>query len=159
MADKKPIQTLCSEHVFSYYVILKCSTILKRSSSILKILKSTIILLDNWPTRNSSLFKFQQIVKSLWSNSQDLQIPCFFLQTGIEKLTNLKVLFASNNKIKEWAEVERLKCLPALENLLLAGNPLHQEYKEKNAVNEYRIEVSFCIEVSLDKHSLKSLIV
>lgn len=64
------------------------------------------------------------------------------LQTGIEKLTNLKVLFASNNKIKEWVEVDRLKCLPALEHVLLAGNPLHQDYKERNAASEYRLEVN-----------------
>ena len=53
----------------------------------------------------------------------------------------MRVLYCSNNKLREWPEVERLKALPALEELLLAGNPLHVEYKERGAVAEYRVEV------------------
>lgn len=34
---------------------------------------------------------------------------------GIEKCAKLRVLFASNNKIKDWAEVDRLTGLPELE--------------------------------------------
>ena len=34
------------------------------------------------------------------------------LQTGLEKLVNLRVLYASNNKLKDWPEVERLSTLP-----------------------------------------------
>ena len=63
------------------------------------------------------------------------------MQTGLEKLLGLRVLYCSNNKLRDWPEVERLKALSALEELLLAGNPLHVEYKERGAVAEYRIEV------------------
>lgn len=65
------------------------------------------------------------------------------MQTGLERLHNLRTLFASNNKIRDWAEVDRLKTLPALTNLLLAGNPLHLEYKDRGALAEYKQEVSF----------------
>ena len=51
------------------------------------------------------------------------------------------MLYVSNNKLREWAEVERLRSLPELEELLLAGNPLHLEHKDRGTIAEYRIEV------------------
>eukprot|EP01024_Parvocaulis_polyphysoides_P065881 TRINITY_DN7705_c1_g1_i1.p2 TRINITY_DN7705_c1_g1~~TRINITY_DN7705_c1_g1_i1.p2 ORF type:complete len:195 (-),score=43.81 TRINITY_DN7705_c1_g1_i1:41-625(-) len=57
---------------------------------------------------------------------------------GVEKLQALRVLFLSNNKIKDWSEIEKLGALEKLEDLLLVGNPLYNDYKE---VSEYRIEV------------------
>lgn len=62
---------------------------------------------------------------------------------GIEKLSALRVLFLSNNKLTSWAEIDRLAALDKLEDLLLAGNPLHLEYKNagEEALLEYRIEV------------------
>ncbi|GLC34585.1 Bifunctional NAD(P)H-hydrate repair enzyme [Pleodorina starrii] len=61
--------------------------------------------------------------------------------SGIEKLVNLRVLYISNNKISGWAEVDKLAVLDKLEDLLLVGNPLYNDYKENNATSEYRIEV------------------
>ncbi|KAG2500984.1 hypothetical protein HYH03_000806 [Edaphochlamys debaryana] len=61
--------------------------------------------------------------------------------SGIEKLVNLRVLFMSNNKITNWSEVDKLAALDKLEDLLLAGNPLYNDYKDNNATSEYRIEV------------------
>lgn len=63
------------------------------------------------------------------------------IQGGIEKLSNLRVLYMSNNKIASWAEVDRLAALDKLEDLLLAGNPLYNDYRDNNATSEYRIEV------------------
>ncbi len=61
------------------------------------------------------------------------------MQTGLEKMVNLRVLYCSNNKLRDWGEVERLKNLSALEELLLAGNPLHTDCK--GATADYRMEV------------------
>ncbi|GAQ89622.1 axonemal dynein light chain 1 [Klebsormidium nitens] len=55
--------------------------------------------------------------------------------TNLEKLSKLRVLFLSNNKIAEWAEIERLAQLPALEDLLLVGNPLTEKYNVSAADN------------------------
>ena len=63
------------------------------------------------------------------------------MQAGVEKLPNLKVLYASNNKLSSWADVEKINQLPKLEELLLAGNPLYNDYKDRGALPEYRIEV------------------
>ncbi|PRW59925.1 Dynein light chain axonemal [Chlorella sorokiniana] len=60
---------------------------------------------------------------------------------GIEKCIQLRVLYASNNRIKDWAEVERLAALPLLEHLLLIGNPLYCEWRDNNALPQYRVEV------------------
>lgn len=64
------------------------------------------------------------------------------LQAGIEKCSQLHVLYASNNRIKEWSEVDRLSALPELEDLLLVGNPLYNEWKDNSALPQYRLEVS-----------------
>lgn len=60
----------------------------------------------------------------------------------MEKAPNLRVLYASNNKIAAWSEVEKLAALTGLEDLLLVGNPLYNDYKDNNASAEYRVEVS-----------------
>ena len=58
----------------------------------------------------------------------------------MEKLGALRVLLASNNRIGAWAEVERLAALPGLEELLLAGNPLQCDFRDRAALPEYRLE-------------------
>ncbi|WIA21324.1 hypothetical protein OEZ85_000552 [Tetradesmus obliquus] len=60
---------------------------------------------------------------------------------GVERLGQLRVLFLSNNKIRDWSEVERLAALERLEDLLLVGNPLYNDYRDNNAIAEYRVEV------------------
>ena len=58
------------------------------------------------------------------------------MQAGIDRLPNLRVLLMSNNKIKDWSEVERLSGNAKLEELLLMGNPL----VPATGTSEYRIE-------------------
>eukprot|EP00193_Tetraselmis_chui_P021751 CAMPEP_0177794678 /NCGR_PEP_ID=MMETSP0491_2-20121128/25780_1 /TAXON_ID=63592 /ORGANISM="Tetraselmis chuii, Strain PLY429" /LENGTH=175 /DNA_ID=CAMNT_0019317363 /DNA_START=406 /DNA_END=929 /DNA_ORIENTATION=+ len=60
---------------------------------------------------------------------------------GIDKLSNLRVLYLSNNKIKDWAEVDRLAGVETLEEVLLVGNPLYEEYKANGEIPNYRVEV------------------
>jgi len=58
---------------------------------------------------------------------------------GVEKLKKLKVLYAGNNKISTWPEVERLKELSELEDLLLIGNPIEKNTRDSG--ENYRVEV------------------
>merc|ERR1711998_638322 len=51
---------------------------------------------------------------------------------------NLQVLYASNNKIDKWPEVERLQTLPKLRELNLVNNPIFQK---ADAEGNWRIEV------------------
>ena len=60
------------------------------------------------------------------------------LQGGIDRLPNLRILFISNNKIKDWSEVERLSGNVKLEELLLMGNPL----TPATGTSEYRTEAN-----------------
>ncbi|KAJ3343421.1 Dynein light chain 1, axonemal [Entophlyctis luteolus] len=46
---------------------------------------------------------------------------------GIECCKKLKVLYASNNKIKAWDGITSLQALPAFEEVLLMGNPLEEK--------------------------------
>ena len=45
---------------------------------------------------------------------------------GVLPLTNLRVLYMSQNSIKDWGEIEKLAALPALEEVLLVGNPIYE---------------------------------
>lgn len=44
---------------------------------------------------------------------------------GLEKCTQLKVLYVGNNKINDMKEVQKLTSLPELEELVMYGNPIH----------------------------------
>lgn len=50
---------------------------------------------------------------------------------GINVLKKLRVLYISNNLIKDWIEFARLQELPVLENLLFTGNPLHENFYDE----------------------------
>lgn len=63
------------------------------------------------------------------------------MQSGVEKLGQLRVLFLSNNKVKDWTEIDRLAAAERLEDLLLVGNPLYNDHKDNNTLPEYRVEV------------------
>lgn len=69
----------------------------------------------------------------------DLVAPNTKHQAGVDKLVNLRVLYASNNRIRDWAEVERLAHLPLLEDVLLLGNPICSDLADNPA--KYRVEV------------------
>merc|ERR1711977_464808 len=56
---------------------------------------------------------------------------------GIEKLKCLKILFVGNNKIADEKEVQRLCELPELEELVLFGNPFHQNMVAKDGEMAY----------------------
>ncbi|KAL5039058.1 hypothetical protein RTP6_006275 [Batrachochytrium dendrobatidis] len=47
---------------------------------------------------------------------------------GVEVCKKLKILYASNNKIKAWDGLSPAQSLPALEDMLLYGNPLEEKY-------------------------------
>lgn len=44
---------------------------------------------------------------------------------GVGVLKNLKVLYMSNNLVKDWGEFKKLDECTALEELLFVGNPLY----------------------------------
>lgn len=44
---------------------------------------------------------------------------------GVQVLKKLKVLYISNNMVKEWAEFMKLTDLPCLEDLLFVGSLLY----------------------------------
>lgn len=50
---------------------------------------------------------------------------------GINVLKKLRVLYISNNLIKDWVEFTRLQELTYLENLLFTGNPLHENITDE----------------------------
>jgi len=49
---------------------------------------------------------------------------------GIEKCTSLHTLYLGNNKISDMKELQRLLSLPALESVVLYGNPIHKKIIE-----------------------------
>jgi dynein light chain 1 len=51
---------------------------------------------------------------------------------GVECCKKLKVLYASNNKIKAWEGVTSLGALPMITDVLLSGNPLEEKCVSEN---------------------------
>uniref|UniRef100_A0A670I3M9 NXF1/2/3/5-like leucine-rich repeat domain-containing protein n=1 Tax=Podarcis muralis TaxID=64176 RepID=A0A670I3M9_PODMU len=47
---------------------------------------------------------------------------------GLHVMKKLKILYMSNNLVKDWAEFQRLAELPLLEDLVFVGNPLEEKY-------------------------------
>ncbi|KAM3173194.1 Dynein light chain 1, axonemal [Hymenolepis weldensis] len=45
---------------------------------------------------------------------------------GLSALKKLRVLYISNNKVKDWVELLRLNDLPSLADLVFVGNPLEE---------------------------------
>lgn len=56
---------------------------------------------------------------------------------GVNVLTNLTVLYISNNLIRNWAELDKLAGLPNLRDVLFVGNPIYDDMSREQA----RIEV------------------
>ena len=58
-------------------------------------------------------------------------------QAGIEKLEVLRVFYASNNRIRDWVEIDVLAKCSSLQELVMMGNPL----VPAPGTPEYRTEV------------------
>jgi len=44
---------------------------------------------------------------------------------GLQPCTKLQVLYIGNNKIKNWDEIDKLKELPEIANVVFTGNPIY----------------------------------
>jgi dynein light chain 1, axonemal len=73
----------------------------------------------NFLKRLDGLEAISNTLQELWVSYNALE-----KLAGVERCSRLRVLYASNNKIKDWAEVDRLTGLDHLEDLLLVGNPV-----------------------------------
>lgn len=52
-------------------------------------------------------------------------------------MKKLKILYMSNNLVKDWAEFVKLAELPSLEDLVFVGNPLEEKHcAEENWIEE-----------------------
>jgi dynein light chain 1 len=63
---------------------------------------------------------------------------------GVLCCRRLKTLYLAHNKIKDWSEIEKLRQLDALEDILLVGNPVYSEEGIAD-VSAARIRVIQCI--------------
>lgn len=84
-------------------------------------------------------FTFLKLKEGVADTLEELWISYNLIEKlkGINVLRNLRVLYISNNLIKDWIEFARLQELPALENLLFIGNPLHESFTDEAS---YRAE-------------------
>jgi len=73
--------------------------------------------------------------------------------TNVEKLSKLRVLFLSNNKISSWSEIERMSGMENLEEILLVGNPIF----ENTGTEQCKIKSEFRIEVLKRLPNLKKI--
>nr|KAF6391799.1 dynein axonemal light chain 1 [Pipistrellus kuhlii] len=70
---------------------------------------------------------------------EELWISYNFIEKlkGIHVMKKLKILYMSNNQVKDWAEFVKLAELPCLEDLVFVGNPLEEKHSaEGNWIEE-----------------------
>ncbi|GAB1297617.1 Dynein axonemal light chain 1 [Apodemus speciosus] len=70
---------------------------------------------------------------------EELWISYNFIEKlkGIHVMKKLKILYMSNNLVKDWAEFLKLAELPCLEDLVFVGNPLEEKHSaEGNWIDE-----------------------
>ncbi|KAL0602053.1 Dynein light chain 1, axonemal, partial [Plecturocebus cupreus] len=65
---------------------------------------------------------------------EELWISYNFIEKlkGIHVMKKLKILYMSNNLVKDWAEFVKLAELPCLEDLVFVGNPLEEKHSAEN---------------------------
>ena len=68
---------------------------------------------------------------------------------GIQSCVRLTTLFISNNKIKNWEEINRLSQLSSLKNLLLIGNPIYEGYNNNNKDEVKPLVVKRCSQLDV----------
>ncbi|KAF6129764.1 dynein axonemal light chain 1 [Phyllostomus discolor] len=84
----------------------------------------------------SSLARGQEAVGD---TLEELWISYNFIEKlkGIHVMKKLKILYMSNNLVKDWAEFVKLADLPCLEDLVFVGNPLEEKHSaEGNWIEE-----------------------
>merc|ERR1712061_33095 len=52
---------------------------------------------------------------------------------GLSPCKKLEVLYMSNNKIKDWSELDKINALPTLQQILLLGNPIYEGLSKSKA--------------------------
>ncbi len=60
-----------------------------------------------------------ETLEELWLSYNQI-----FSLDGLSNLKNLTTLFMSNNNLKSWAELDKLKGLEKLRDVLFIGNPM-----------------------------------
>ncbi|KAK2532274.1 Dnal1 [Columba guinea] len=79
---------------------------------------------------NHYAYKGKTRSEAVGETLEELWISYNFIEKlrGIRVMKKLKVLYMSNNLVKDWAEFVRLAELPLLEDLVFVGNPLQEKY-------------------------------
>lgn len=78
--------------------------------------------------RISGLEQIGQSLKELW-----LSYNLIDKLDNLQSCVKLHTLFITNNKIKSWDEVDRLKELPEISTVSLAGNPIYDTLAREDA--------------------------
>jgi dynein light chain 1 len=77
-------------------------------------------------TLSRNMLKKIEKLEDVAATLEELWISYNLISTldGLSACQALQVLYAGQNRIADWAEVEKLSALPLLRDLLLAGNPI-----------------------------------
>ena len=115
--------------------LVKCKHLSLSSNAIEKMINlpnlrnlERLSLARNNIKKISGLEEVGQTLKELWLSYNNIDkldnlAPCVKLTT----------LYISNNKIKNWEEVDKLKELPEINNVLFVGNPIYDGMNKDDA--------------------------
>lgn len=83
--------------------------------------------------RIMSLDEVGQTLTELWISYNQIE-----KLDGLQPCVKLEVLYIGNNKIANWAEVQKLSSLNSIKSVLLVGNPI---YEDNSAQKEQHIQM------------------
>ena len=63
---------------------------------------------------------------------------------GVSVLKKVKVLYMSNNKVKDWKEFDQLKDMTSLVELTFMGNPLHEKHEAEGGMPHHMTLSQIC---------------
>ena len=67
-------------------------------------------------------------LKEIWASYNQISTL-----DGLSSLSNLEVLYLSNNSISKWEELEKLSANTELKDILLVGNPIYDDISPEEA--------------------------
>eukprot|EP01017_Pseudomicrothorax_dubius_P022064 TRINITY_DN2375_c0_g2_i2.p1 TRINITY_DN2375_c0_g2~~TRINITY_DN2375_c0_g2_i2.p1 ORF type:complete len:156 (-),score=36.20 TRINITY_DN2375_c0_g2_i2:119-586(-) len=114
--------------------LTKCRVLSLSTNSIEKMVSLSLRNLEilslsrNRIKRIAGLEEVGKTLKELW-----LSYNFIDKLDGLQSCIKLQTLYVSNNRITSWDELDKLKELPELQNVLFIGNPIYDNQTKQDA--------------------------
>ncbi|EAR97252.1 dynein light chain 1, axonemal protein (macronuclear) [Tetrahymena thermophila SB210] len=112
--------------------LTKCKKLSLSSNSIDKMISLNMLRNLEILSLSRNVIKKISGLEDIGGTLRQLWLSYNFIEKldGLNNCSVLQTLYIGNNRIKNWEELDKLKDLPELENVLFYGNPIYEQVKE-----------------------------